>query len=90
MKETTITVTGATRNFGDRVNRAHYQNSTFVLLKGGKPFARIEPDSEKRCTGRDLAEALARVELSPGEARDWHRDLVTTRKTLKTPADKWQ
>jgi antitoxin (DNA-binding transcriptional repressor) of toxin-antitoxin stability system len=90
MKETTITVTDAARNFADCVNRAHYQNTTFVLLKNGKPFARIEPDAEKRCTGRDLAEALAKVELPSEEAREWRRDLGTARKTLKTPADKWQ
>ncbi|MGA2662293.1 MAG: hypothetical protein ABSH34_32835 [Verrucomicrobiota bacterium] len=90
MKETTITVTEAARNFADCVNRAHYQNTTFVLLKNGKPFARIEPDEEKRCTGRDLAEALAKVELSSQEAREWRRDLGTARQAVKTPADKWQ
>lgn len=90
MKETTITVTEAARNFADCVNRAHYQNTTFVLLKNGKPFARIEPDREKRCTGRDLADALAKAELSAAEARDWYRDLRSGRKTIKVPADKWQ
>jgi hypothetical protein len=59
MKETTITVTETARNFADCVNRAHYQNMTFVLLKNGRPFARLEPDSERRCTGRDLADVLA-------------------------------
>ena len=88
MKETTITVTEAARNFADCVNRAHYQRTTFVLLKNGKPFARIEPDHEKRCTGRDLAEAVARADLSAEEARDWHRDLLAARKTLKTPEGK--
>ena len=90
MKETTITVTEAARNFADCVNRAHYQNMSFVLLKNGKPFARIEPDNEKRCTGRDLAEAVSKVELSAKEARAWQRDLRAARKTVKTPADKWQ
>ncbi|MCI0539676.1 MAG: hypothetical protein L0Z50_31090 [Verrucomicrobiales bacterium] len=90
MKEMTITVTEAARNFADCVNRAHYQNTTFILLKNGKPFARIEPDHEKRCTGRDLADALAKAELSSEEARAWYRDLRSGRKTVKAPADKWQ
>jgi hypothetical protein len=90
MKETIITVTEAARNFAECVNRAHYQRTTFVLLKNGKPFARLEPDQEKRCTGRDLAEALARTELSSEEARAWHRDLKAARKTLKIPANKWR
>jgi hypothetical protein len=90
MKETTITVTEAARNFADCVNRAHYQNMTFVLLKNGRPFARLEPDRERRCTGRDLADVLAKAELPTEEARAWHRQLRTARRTLKAPTDKWQ
>jgi hypothetical protein len=90
MKHMAITVTEAARNFADCVNRAHYQNTTFVLLKNGKPFARLEPDGETRCTGRHLADALARTALSPKAAAAWRRDLLAARKTLKTPADKWQ
>ncbi len=90
MKETAITVTEAARNFADCVNRAHYQKMRFVLLKNGKPFARIEPDNGKRCTGRQLADALAKVELTAEVARDWHRDLQSARKAVKVPADKWR
>lgn len=90
MKETSITVTEAARNFADCVNRAHYQGTTFILLKNGRPFARIEPDAEKRCTGRDLADALAQTDLAADEARAWHRDLAAARRPLKTPKDKWR
>ena len=90
MEKKTISVTDAARNFADCVNRAHYQNVTFVLLKNGSPVARLVPDNEKVCTGRDLAEALARAELSADEAAAWHRDLKAGRKTLKAPADKWR
>ena len=90
MIKTTISVTEAARNFADCVNRAHYQNVTFVLLKNGAPVARLVPDDEKVCTGRDLAEALAHVKLSDDEARAWVRDLRTARKTLDAPEDKWR
>ncbi len=90
MPKTTISVTDAARNFADCVNRAHYQNVTFVLLKNGSPVARLVPDSEKVCTGRDLAEALATADLSEAEAAAWYRDLQAARKSLKTPADKWR
>jgi antitoxin (DNA-binding transcriptional repressor) of toxin-antitoxin stability system len=90
MKKTSITVTEASRNFADCVNRAHYQNVTFVLLKNGEPVARLVPDNEKVCVGRDLAEALAKNDLSANEARAWHRDLEAARKSLKAPADKWR
>jgi len=53
-------------------------------------MARLIPDVEKICTGRDLAEALERVELAPAEARQWYKDLAKGRKALKTPEDKWQ
>lgn len=90
MARTIISVTEAARNFADCVNRAHYQNVTFVLLKNGSPFARLVPDGEKKCTGRDLARAIGRLELPEDEAKSWRRDLHKARKVLKAPADKWQ
>lgn len=90
MRKMSISVTDAARNFADCVSRAHYQNVTFVLLKNGSPVARLVPDSEKICTGGDLAEALERTELPTDEAAAWHRDLETARKRLKTPANKWR
>jgi prevent-host-death family protein len=47
MKKKCITVTEASRNFADCVNRAHSQDITFVLLKNGEPFARLVPANEK-------------------------------------------
>ena len=90
MKKTSITVTEASRNFADCVNRAHYQNVKFVLLKNGEPVARLVPDNEKVCVGRDLAEALVKIALPENEARVWHRDLEAARKSVKEPADKWR
>ena len=90
MKKTVISVTEAARNFADCVNRVHYQNITFVLLKNGSPVARLVPDDEKVCVGRELAEALAKTQLPEDEARAWHRDLRAARKTLKAPADRWR
>ena len=88
--EKIITVTEAARNFADCVNRAHYQEVTFVLLKGGTPVARIVPDREKVCTGTDLAALLSGLRLSPNEAKAWKRDLGKSRKQLKAISDKWQ
>lgn len=90
MKRRTISVTEAARNFADCVNRAHYQDVTFVLLRNGSPVARLEPPREKVCVGRELAAALAEVELSDDEARAWYRDLLTARKTLKAPTHRWR
>ena len=90
MKKKNISVTEAARNFADCVNRVHYQNLTFVLLRNGAPIARLVPDNEKVCSGRDLLQALENVELLPEEARAWRRDLRSSRKKLKPPRDKWR
>jgi len=89
MKLKEISVTEAARNFADCVNQVHYRSTGFILMKNGKPFARLVPAEEKKCTGRDLAEALGRVRLPVSEARAWHKDLVKARKTLKPARDKW-
>ena len=90
MSDTRISVTAAVRNFADCVNRVHYQNESFVLLKNGVPFARLVPAGEQVCHGGDLADALAAVELSPADARAWLRDLKAARKKLKPPCDAWE
>lgn len=89
MKESFISVTEAARNFADCVNRAHYQNVTFVLLKNGTPVARLVPDNAKVCSGRDFAEVLARTSLTEEMARAWRHDLKQARKSVKRPTDKW-
>lgn len=90
MQKTSITVTEAARNFADCVNRAHYQNVTFVLLKNGSPVARIVPDEEKHCSGDALADALAKSGLSGEEAGIWRRNRKSAQKSLKSPVDKWR
>jgi antitoxin (DNA-binding transcriptional repressor) of toxin-antitoxin stability system len=88
MKKRMISVTNAARNFADCVNRAHYQNVTFVLIKNGSPVARLMPESERLCLGRDLAEALGNARLPEEEASGWVHDLRAARKRIKSPADK--
>ena len=90
MKETSISVTEAARNFADCVNRVRYQNVSFVLLKNGIPVARLVPEGKKGCTGPELAAALRKMDLSQSEAKAWHRDLTAARRALKAPKDKWR
>jgi prevent-host-death family protein len=90
MKKTKISVTEAARNFADYVNRAHYQGTSFVLVKNGKAVAQLVPAEEKVCFGRDAAEALAKVRLTPEEIKAWQRDRKAARKFLKPPVDKWR
>jgi antitoxin (DNA-binding transcriptional repressor) of toxin-antitoxin stability system len=87
---TTISVTDAARNFADCLNRAHYQNVTFVLLKNGAPYARLVPDGQKICTGRELAQALTTSDLPKDEAKAWRVDIMAARKKLKAPKNRWR
>jgi hypothetical protein len=86
----TISVTEAARNFADCVNRAHYQDVTFILLKNGTPMARLVPDGEKVCTGGDLAAALKGAALSHQAAEAWSRDLRNAQAQLKPLPDRWR
>ena len=90
MKDTAISVTHAARNFADCVNRVHYQQVTYVLLRNGLPYARLVPENSKSCTAKRLAEILSDGLLSVAEAKTWHRDMRTAHKTLKSQADKWR
>jgi prevent-host-death family protein len=90
MKETTISVTDAARNFADCVNRVRYQNATFVLVKNGTPVAQLSPAGRKVCSNRELTEVLRRNRLSPENAKAWRADLRRAHKILKPPVDKWR
>ena len=90
MKTTPISVTEAARNFADCVNRVRYQNVTFVLLKNGKPVARLVPDKKNAGSVRKLAAALRKFDLSSEEARAWRRDLLAGHRILKPPVDRWR
>jgi hypothetical protein len=57
----------------------------FVMLKNGSSAAHLEPGSEKTCSGKELAETLARIKLSKKDAAAWNRDLKKARKSLKSP-----
>ena len=58
MDPVSISVTEASRNFSDCINRARYQGTSFILQKGGVPVARIEPAETQPRKGRELAAAL--------------------------------
>lgn len=90
MRKVQISVTKTARQFADRVNRARYQNASFVLTKNGEAVARIVPANEKTCTGKELAESLAQNRLGEREARAWRGNLRAARKQLKAPAEKWR
>jgi antitoxin (DNA-binding transcriptional repressor) of toxin-antitoxin stability system len=89
-----ISVTEASRNFSDCVNRARYQGTSFVLLKGGSPVARIEPAEALPKRGRELAaafvEAVEEVHVGEEEATSWLHDLEQARGAMQPHGRPWR
>jgi prevent-host-death family protein len=88
MRDESITVTEAARNFADCINRVRYQGTSFVLHKNGVPVARIVPVEQKPRTGREIAAALHDVRLSKEETTAWLKELKKARKRLSDPKNK--
>ena len=93
METRAITVTEASRNFADCVNRARYQGMSFLLVKGGLPVARLEPAPHKPTRGAALAfalrEALADVHVGEKEATSWLHDLEQGRGLIPPQVNPW-
>jgi len=94
METTSISVTQASRNFADCVNRVHYQGASFILLKNGNPVARIVPAARKPTRGEELAaalrEAVENVHLTEEEATLWLHDLEVVRGSMSQPVMPWR
>jgi antitoxin (DNA-binding transcriptional repressor) of toxin-antitoxin stability system len=59
MRVVSISVTEASRNFADCLNRARYQGTTFVLHKNGVAVARIVPERKAPAGAEERAEPAA-------------------------------
>lgn len=94
MDPVSISVTKASRNFAECVNRARYQGASFILLKGGAPVARIEPAGQKPRKGSELAAALQKavegVHVGEEEATSWLHDLEQARGSLQPQVRPWR
>ena len=94
MEIVSISVTEASRNFAECVNRARYQDVSFILLKGGTPVARIVPEARKPTHGHEVAEAWRKAvegsHLGEEEATAWLHDLEQARSSLASQAKPWR
>ena len=84
-----ITVTEASRNFSEFINRVHYKGESALLLKGGRPMVKVTPARLAR-TGDELAAAWPSLpHLDPTEAEAYGHDLESARTALPAVASKW-
>ena len=94
MDTVAISVTEASRNFADCVNRARYQGTTFILEKNGIPVARIVPTVRKPERGQEVAAVLRKAveDVHPGEeeATSWLHDLEQSRGAMAPQGKPWR
>jgi len=87
----TLTVTEASRNFSDLINRVVYRGDVAILTRNGKAVVRIVPETQRPATGVELAAFWrSRETLSPEEADAFDADLREIRRegNRQTP-DRW-
>jgi prevent-host-death family protein len=79
MSARSISVTDASRNLADVVNRVRYRGEEFLIEKGGEPVARLGPVGQPRSVGtiRDLVELIEKLGPDPGFAD--HLDEIIAR-----------
>ena len=84
-----MTVTEVARNFSEFISRVHYRGESALLLKGGKPVAKVMP-ARAPSTGRHLAAVWSRLpHLSMKEAEAFRRDIEDSRHRLPPLVSKW-
>ena len=93
MEAVSLSVTHASRNFADCVNRVRYQGASFILVKGHVPVARMVPPERKPFKGSELADALWQaledVHVGEREATSWLHDLEQARGSLPAQVNPW-
>ncbi len=91
MSERAISVTDAARHFADVVERTLRRRESTLLLKKGKPVARIVPVHVRAKRGRELARLWSSLPHLPRiEAEAFGDDLTAARRRLPPLRSKWQ
>jgi antitoxin (DNA-binding transcriptional repressor) of toxin-antitoxin stability system len=78
MRIVSISVTEASRNFADCVNRARYQGTIFFLHKNGIPVARITPIERTVNLGSEFEGAREEASASERQPAERQRDPTPT------------
>jgi antitoxin (DNA-binding transcriptional repressor) of toxin-antitoxin stability system len=80
-----ISVTEASRNFSDVINRVYYQGQTYLLTRGGIVVAQLA-GAHKTLSAKELLRRWEdRPRLTPEDAANWGQDLVEIRTTFTLP-----
>jgi prevent-host-death family protein len=90
MSERSLTVTEASRGFSKVVSRVQSRRASLLILKRGRPVARIVPLALNANTTEDLAAAWPGLaHLTPEDAEQFGRDIATARACLAPLKSAW-
>jgi len=85
-----MTVTEASRCFSKLVSRVQSRRASLLILKRGKPVARIVPLALNAKTTQDLASAWPRLtHLTLEDAEQFGRDIASARASLPPLEPAW-
>jgi antitoxin (DNA-binding transcriptional repressor) of toxin-antitoxin stability system len=74
-----ISVTEASRNFSDVINRVYYQGQTYLLTRGGVVIAQLTGSNKTLSSAELLRRWENRPRLDPDDAANWEKDLADMR-----------
>jgi antitoxin (DNA-binding transcriptional repressor) of toxin-antitoxin stability system len=74
-----VSITDASRNFSDFINRVAYRQESFFLIRGKRPVAELRPVAAGRRVAEAAALLAAQPALSAADTRGLLRDLEKTR-----------
>ena len=90
MNERIMTITAAAKSFSKVVNGVQRHHDSTLILKRGKPVARIIPVAREINTTRKLAAAWPRLaHLTPDDAAQFERDITDARHSLPALKSAW-
>jgi antitoxin (DNA-binding transcriptional repressor) of toxin-antitoxin stability system len=85
----TLSVTEASRSFGDWVNRVYSRKESFAIVKLGVPYALLVPAAAPACNSHELATDLASANLPAEDRRNLAAAIRRGRKALKPLKNPW-
>jgi antitoxin (DNA-binding transcriptional repressor) of toxin-antitoxin stability system len=91
MSETVLTIEEAARCLSDLVERVHANGETAVLVKSGRPLARIVPFQSQPAVVRDLIAFLRQWRSEhPEPDEQFAEGIQESRRGIQPPRDPWE
>ncbi len=91
MSETVLSIEDAANCLPDLVERVHAHGETALLVKAGRPLARIVPVLAQQQLGDDLIAFLRHWRIEHPEPDEQFADAIAeSRKAVQLPHDPWE